>query len=56
MSTPRPHKPYPSDVSDDEWAFVVPYLTLMTPDALQRTYELREGLNAVRLLVRTGAP
>jgi len=25
-----PRKPYPSDVTDDEWAFVAPYLTLMT--------------------------
>lgn len=25
-------KAYPSDVSDDEWAFVAPYLTLMTED------------------------
>ena len=23
-------KAYPSDVSDDEWAFVAPYLTLMS--------------------------
>ncbi|MBM4107934.1 MAG: IS5/IS1182 family transposase, partial [Phycisphaerae bacterium] len=22
-------KPYPTDVTDDEWAFVAPYLTLM---------------------------
>jgi transposase len=56
MPTPRPHKPYPSDVSDDEWEFVAPYLTLMTPDALQRTYDLRDVFNAVRWLVRTGAP
>jgi transposase len=48
-------KSYPSDVSDDEWAFVAPYLTLMTPDAPQRTYELREVFNALRWLVRTGA-
>jgi transposase len=48
-------KPYPSDVSDDEWAFVAPYLTLMTPDAPQRTYELRAVFNALRWLVRTGA-
>ena len=48
-------KPYPSDVSDDEWALVAPYLTLMTPDAPQRTHELREVFNAVRWLVRTGA-
>ena len=26
-------KPYPSDVSDEEWHFVLPYLTLMRPDA-----------------------
>ncbi len=47
---------YPSDVSDDEWAFVAPYLTLMTTDAPQRTHELREGFNALRWLVKTGAP
>ncbi|HEV7297925.1 MAG TPA: IS5/IS1182 family transposase, partial [Tepidisphaeraceae bacterium] len=29
-------KPYPSDVSDEEWDFVVAYLTLMTHDAPQR--------------------
>jgi hypothetical protein len=29
-------KTYPGDVSDDEWAFVAPYLTLMTEDAPQR--------------------
>jgi len=33
-------KPYLSDVSDDEWKFVAPYLTLMTEDALQRKYSL----------------
>jgi len=48
--------PYPSDVTDDEWAFVAPYLTLMTPDAPQRQYDLREVFNAVRWLMRTGAP
>jgi transposase len=53
MST---RKPYPSDVSDDEWAFVVPYLTLMTEDAPQRDYPLREVFNALRWLVRTGSP
>src|SRR5437764_14552422 len=48
-------KPYPTDVSDDEWAFVVPYLTLMTPDARQREHDLREVFNAVRWLARAGA-
>ena len=48
-------KPYPTDVSDDEWAFVLPYLTLMTPDAPQREYDLREVFNALRWLARAGA-
>jgi transposase len=43
-------------VSDDEWAFVAPYLSLMTPDAPQRRYELREVYNALRWIVHTGAP
>ncbi len=48
-------KPYPSDVSDDEWAFVAPYLTLMTEDAPQRTHALREVFNGLRWIVRSGA-
>jgi transposase len=49
-------KPYPSDVRDDEWAFVAPYLTLMTETAPQRIYELREVFNGLRYIVKTGAP
>jgi transposase len=49
-------KPYPSDVSDDEWALVAPYLTLLREDAAQRHHDLREVFNALRWLVRTGAP
>lgn len=49
-------KPYPTDVTDDEWAFVAPYLTLMTEDAPQRRYDLREVFNALRWIVRAGAP
>jgi len=48
-------KEYPSDVSDDEWAFVAPYLTLMREDAPQREYELREEFNGLRWIIRTGA-
>ncbi len=49
-------KPYPSDVGDEEWAFVAPYLALVRQDAPQRTHDLRESFNALRWLVRTGAP
>lgn len=47
-------KGYGSDVSDDEWAFVAPYLTLMKEDAPQREHSLREVFNALRYTVRTG--
>jgi transposase len=49
-------KPYPSDVSDEEWAFVAPYLTLMTEDAPQREHSLREVFNGLRYIVRGGIP
>jgi len=48
-------KPYPSDVTDDEWAFIAPYLVLMREDAPQRQHSLREMLNGLRWIVRTGA-
>ena len=34
-------KPFPTDVSDEEWSFAAPYLTLMNQGAPQRRYELR---------------
>ena len=49
-------KPYPSDVSDDEWALVVPYLTLLREDAEQREHSLREVFNGLRYVIKTGAP
>jgi transposase len=51
-----PRRPYPTDVADDEWAFAAPYLTLMDEAAPQRRYPLRELFNALRWIVRAGAP
>jgi transposase len=48
-------KAYPSDISDDEWACVTPYLTLMTEEAPQCVYSLREVSNGRRWFVRAGA-
>ena len=48
-------KAYPADVSDDEWAFVAPYLTLMTEDTPQRDHSLREVFNGLHWIVRAGA-
>jgi transposase len=51
----RTRKPYPSDVSDEEWTFVAPYLALVREDAPQRNHDLREVFNALRWIVRTGS-
>src|SRR5271157_1139544 len=45
---------YPSDVSDEEWAFVAPYLALCREDSEQRDYSLRAVFNGLRYIVRTG--
>jgi transposase len=37
-------------------AFVAPYLALVRRDAPQRTHDLREVLDALRWIVRAGAP
>jgi|SRR5579872_4119552 len=47
-------KAYATDVSDEEWAFVAPYLMLMTEEAPQRRHDLREVFNGLRFIVRGG--
>src|SRR5262249_55235670 len=42
-------------VSDAEWALVAPYLTLMTEDAPQRDFPLREVFNGLPWIVRSGS-
>ena len=43
-------------MSDEEWAFVAPYLTLITEDAPQRVYNSREVYNGLKYIARCGAP
>src|SRR6186997_1323738 len=47
---------YPTDVSDEEWEFCVPYLTLMNEEAPQREHSLRAIFNALRWMGRAGCP
>lgn len=49
-------KGYPSDSTDAEWAFVVPYLTLISEQAPQRKHNLRRAYDALKYVVRTGIP
>jgi transposase len=55
-SSSRASVAYPSDVNDEEWSFVVPYLTLNRLDGEHRTHDLRAVFNAVRWVMRSGAP
>jgi transposase len=43
-----------TDVSDEEWDFVTPYLTLCREDSAQREYALRAVFNALRYVAKTG--
>jgi transposase len=51
----RARSGYPSDVSDEEWAFVAPYLALCREDAAQRDYPVRDVFNALRYIAKTGS-
>ena len=53
MRVPRP---YPTEITDEEWTFVAPYLTLIDAQSPQRNYDLRLMFNALRWIVRAGAP
>jgi transposase len=47
-------KPYPSDVSDEEWSLVAPYLLLQQEGAGQRQHDLREVFNGLRYIGKRG--
>ena len=49
-------KVYPTDVSDEEWDFVAPYLTLLREDARQRVHPLRDVFDALRWMVKAACP
>jgi transposase len=52
----KERKGYPSDVSDEEWEFCAPYLTLMKADAPPRKHSLRDLFNGLRWFLRAGCP
>jgi transposase len=46
-------KPYPTDISDEEWAFA-PCLSLLPEGAPQRRHDPREVFNALEWTLRAG--
>jgi len=47
-------KSYPSDVTDAEWDFLLPYFSFMRDDAPQRKYAKRELFDGMRYVAKTG--
>jgi putative transposase len=47
-------KRYPTDLSDAEWAYLEPYLPAPKSTGRPRVYPLREILNAIFYVVRSG--
>ena len=45
---------YPTDLTDDEWVLIHPFLPLPAKTGRPREVDLREVLNAIRYLARTG--
>jgi putative transposase len=49
-----PRRPYPSDLSDGEWAILEPLLPTVRPGGRPRAHSLREIVDAIRYVLRTG--
>ena len=47
-------KTYPSDLTDEQWELLSPLLPAAKPGGRPRTVELREILNAILYVLRTG--
>jgi transposase len=47
-------QPYPSDLADAEWKAIQPALPEQTGRGRERSLDLREILNAIFYLLRTG--
>lgn len=54
VQVPKERKGYPTDVSDQEWKLVEPLLRGVAGTGRPRKTELRQVINALRYLVRSG--
>ena len=45
---------YPSDMTDTEWAMIAPLIPPQRPGGRHRKTDMREVMNAVRYVLRTG--
>src|SRR5215218_3418104 len=56
MSQPTARDPYPSDLTDEQWAVLAPYLGQRSGPGRPPTVDLRAVVNALFYQARTGCP
>jgi transposase len=49
-----PRRPYPSDLTEAQWAYLEPLLPAVRPGGRPRAHPLREIVDAMRYVLRTG--
>ena len=49
-------KPYPSDLTCEQWDILFPLLPLAKPGGRPRTVDLREVVNGILYVLRAGCP
>ena len=47
-------KPYPTDLTDAQWAGIAPWIPPSRPGGRRRSVNVREVVNAIVYFVRTG--
>jgi putative transposase len=47
-------KPYPSDLTNEQWAWLQPYIPPVKPGGRPRSVDMREVFNAMIYVLRTG--
>jgi transposase len=52
----RSDERYPSDLTDAEWAHLAPLIPPAKPGGRPRDTDMREAMNAILYLLRTGCP
>lgn len=52
----EPRKPYPSDLTDEQWNLVVDLIPPEKPAGRHRESDMREVVNAIMYITRTGNP
>ncbi len=54
MNEPTGRRPYPSDLTDEQWAAIAPWVRRQPGPGAPTRVDLREVVNALRYLARTG--